>query len=109
MTPMTAACMRMYVVNWPTRGAGSTEQAELAQAFDDGHRERVEDQEGAGEQGDRGDERRRRREVAGRRLHRRRDVARRGDDVRLAEQSRLERVDDRDGIGAGCQVEVDAA
>ena len=47
----------------PARRAGSPQQAQLSDALGDGHRQRVEDQERADEQGDRRDERGRRAEV----------------------------------------------
>ena len=75
--------------------AGRAQQAELADPLDDGHRERVEDEERAREQGDRRDERGRGREVTGRGAHRGPEVARRREHVRLGEQRRLEGVRDR--------------
>ena len=71
------------------RRAGRAQQAELADPLDDGHRERVEDQERAGEQRDGGDERGRRREVAGRGAHRRPPRSR-GDDRTYGSASRVD-------------------
>ena len=56
------------------RRAGGAQQPDLAEPLDDGHRERVEDQERAGEQRDRGDERGRGLEVRGRGPQRVREV-----------------------------------
>ncbi len=59
-----------------TGRARCPEQAELADPLGDGHRQRVEDQEGAHEQGDGGDQRRGRAEVRGRAAQGARDVGR---------------------------------
>ena len=87
-----------------TRGA---QQADLADPFRDGHRQRVEDQECASEEGDRGDQRGRHREVRGRAAQGRGDVGRRREDVRLGGQTALEGGLRRRGGGAAGQADVD--
>ncbi len=88
--------------------ARGAQEAELADALDDGHRQRVEDEERAREQGDRGDQRGRRRELAGRRAHRGRKVRWRRHDVGLAEEPLLEEVRDVRRGPARLQQDVDA-
>ena len=63
--------------------AGRAEEADLADPLDDGHRERVEDEEGPDEQGDRRDQGGRRREVRGRGAQRGGEVGGQLQDVRL--------------------------
>ena len=73
--------------------AGSPQERQLADAFDDGHRQRVDDQERAGEQGDRGDQRGRGRELAGRRAQVDRQVVGGRQQVGRIVDGRLERGD----------------
>ena len=88
--------------------ARRAQQSDLADALVDGHRQRVEDQERAGEQGDGGDEGGRGGETGRGGAQRVGEILRRGDDVGLGEERRLEGGRDRGGIGTGIEGDVDA-
>ena len=68
---------------------GGPQQPDLAEPLDDRHRERVEDQERAGEQGDRGDHRGRGLEVGGGGPQRVGEVLGRRNDIRFDQQTVL--------------------
>ena len=87
---------------------GGPQQRDLADALDDRHRERVEDQERTDEQRDRRDQRRRGLEVDGRGMQRRGDVAGRRERVRLRRDPLLEGGRHGVGIAPRCQPDVDA-
>ena len=89
-TPTTTRLDEDEALDLAAGRAGRPQQADLADALDDGHREGVEDEERAGEQGDRGDQRGRRLEVGRRGAQRGGEVRGRGEDVRLDGERDLE-------------------
>ena len=91
-----------------TAGARGAQEADLADPFRDGHRQRVEDQERAREQGDGGDERGGHREVGRGGAQGRRDVGGGRQDVRLGGEAGLEGGLGRAPAGAVGQPDVDA-